>query len=197
MIQSMATTKNATAADLFAVHGEDSHFEVIHGEIVEQAIGRFAHSCMLSTIGSALSRRFSRKPSGKWPGGWLLGPQLHVEYEPHEVFIHDLCGYRTDIDRPLPTGWPARVRPDWVCELLSPDHKKRDLHDKWQVLQRAGVPHYWIVDTEEQLLHAYRLENGRYSCVLTAAGGETIRAEPFDAVELRSSVLFGLEDDDE
>jgi Uma2 family endonuclease len=197
MIQPMATTKKATAADLLAMYGEDSRVEIIHGEMLEKALPRIEHAIPQGGLMTAVFRRFSRKPGGKWPGGWLIVPEVHVESEAHELFCHDLCGYRTDLDRPLPTGWPARVRPDWVCELLSPGHEKRDLHDKWQVLQRAGVPYYWIVNPEEQLLHAYRLENGRYSCVLTATSGETIRAEPFDAVELRSSVLFGLEDDDE
>lgn len=198
MIQPMpASPKKATAADLLATFGEDSRVEIIHGEMIEKAMPRVEHFVRQGGLQAAIHRRFSRKPGGKWPGGWLIGPELHVEYESHEVFCHDLCGYRTDLERPLPTGWPARVRPDWVCEILSPNHKKRDLHDKWQVLQRAGVPHYWIVHPEEQVLHVYRLERGHYSCMLTASSGETIRAEPFDAVELRSSVLFGLEDDDE
>lgn len=193
----MATTKKATAADLLATYGEDSRVEIIHGEMLEKAMGRVAHSRPQARIGAALIRRFDRKPGGKWPGGWSFLSELTVEYEAHEVFVHDLCGYRTDLDRELPTGWPARVRPDWVCELLSPGHEKRDLHDKWQVLQRAGVPYYWIIHPEEQLLRVYRLERGHYSCVLTASSGETLHAEPFDAVELRSSVLFGVEDDDE
>jgi Uma2 family endonuclease len=197
MLRLMAAANMATAADLLATFGEDSHVEIIRGEMVEKTMGPVANAHARATLISTIGRRFARKPGGKWPGGWLIGPELHVEYESHELFCHDLCGYRTDLQRPLPTGWPARVRPDWVCELLSSGNKKRNLHDKWQVLQHAGVPYYWIVNPEERLLHAYRLENGRYSCLLTATSGETIRAEPFDAVELRSSVLFGLEDDDE
>jgi hypothetical protein len=33
--------------------------------------------------------------------------------------------------------------------------------------------------------------------VLTAASGDIVRAEPFEAVELRIDVLFGDADDDE
>jgi Uma2 family endonuclease len=187
----------ATAADLVATFGEDSRVEIIHGEMVEKAMSRVVHSHYQNRLSTLLGRRFARKPGGKWPGGWWLGSELHVQYETHELFCHDLCGYRTELHPSLPNTWPSMIRPDWVCELLSPGHEKRDLHDKWRVLQNAGVPHYWIVHPEEKVLHGYRWERSGYTCVVTAGPGEVIRAEPFDAVELRTSVLFGDEDDDE
>ena len=37
----------------------------------------------------------------------------------------------------------------------------------------------------------------RAALALTAATGERVRAEPFDAIDLQVGVLFGDEDDDE
>lgn len=191
-------SSKATAADLFATYGEDSRVEIIHGEMTEKAMGRLEHGEQQAIFSAVLGRRFVRRGSaGSAPGGWRIAIETHVQYETHELFCHDLCGFRRDLHAEIPKTWPCVVRPDWVCEFVSPNHEKRDLHDKWQVLQRAGVPHYWIVYPEEKLLHVYRLENGRYSRVLSATSGDLIRAEPFDAVELRASVLFGDEDDDE
>ena len=198
MNQTMSRSgRKATAADLAATFGEDSHVEIIHGEMLEKALPREAHQHVEFRIGSTIGRRFDRKPSVRWPGGWWIRPELHVEYEAEELFCHDLCGFRRDNHPTIPPTWPVKLRPDWVCELLSPKHEKRDLHDKWSVLQRTGVPHYWIVSPEEKVLHVYRLEKSGYTCVLTATSGDLIRAEPFDAVELRAAVLFGDEDDDE
>jgi Uma2 family endonuclease len=84
-----------------------------------------------------------------------------------------------------------------VCEILSPSNEKRDLVDKLNVLREAGVPHYWILNPEEKVLVVHRLEPNGYLVALTASTGETVRAEPFDAVELRVGILFGDEDDDE
>ncbi|HTL32896.1 MAG TPA: Uma2 family endonuclease [Kofleriaceae bacterium] len=195
MEQMADSARKATAADLLATFGEDSRVEIIHGELVEKAMSRVEHGEQQHVIAEVIGRRFRRSPGGKWPGGWRIFQEVHVQYESQELFCHDICGYRRDSE--IPKSWPSLIRPDWVCELLSPRHEKRDLHDKWQVLQRAAVPHYWIVHPEEKFLRVFRLENGRYSCVLTATSGELIRAEPFDAVELRASVLFGDEDDDE
>jgi Uma2 family endonuclease len=120
-----------------------------------------------------------------------------IEYETHEVYLHDVVGWRRDRVPQRPTGRPVRIRPDWVCELLSPSNAKRDQIDKFQVLHRNGVPHYWIADPLEHTLIVHRWEPRGYLVVLTAAAGDVVRAEPFDAVELRVSTLFGLEDDEE
>jgi Uma2 family endonuclease len=84
-----------------------------------------------------------------------------------------------------------------VCELLSPSNEKRDLVDKMRVLHTAGVPHYWIGNPEEKTLVVHRWEPKGYLIALTAAAGEVVRAEPFDAVELRIDVMFGDADDED
>jgi hypothetical protein len=40
------------------------------------------------------------------------------------------------------------------------------------------------------------IESDRYIVVQRAATSETVRAEPFDAIELRVAVLFGDDEDD-
>ena len=89
------------------------------------------------------------------------------------------------------------MRPDWVCEVLSPTNAKRDRVDKFQVLHSNRVPHYWIADPLEQTLNVHRWEPGGYLVVLTAGEADIVRAEPFESVELRVAALFGSEDDEE
>ena len=112
------------------------------------------------------------------------------------MFCHDCAGWRRERLAEDTEGW-LRVRPDWVLEVLSPGHTRRDRFDKWHVLHRAGVPHYWIVDHESKTLEVYRWHADGYLSVLVTSPGAVVRAEPFDAVELRVAVLFGIEADDE
>jgi Uma2 family endonuclease len=81
--------------------------------------------------------------------------------------------------------------------MLSPSNEKRDLIDKLHVLQRAGVPHYWIGNPEEKTLVVHRWEPKGYLIALTAAAGDVVRAEPFEAVELSIDVMFGDLDNDD
>jgi Uma2 family endonuclease len=171
--------------------------EVIHGAIVEKETASFEHSNSQGRFFSGLDRRFQRKPGGRWPGGWWIATEAEVQYEPHEIFLHDVAGWRRDRVPERPSGRPVPLRPDWACELVSPTNKKRDRVDKFGVLHRNRVPHYWIADPLEHVLEVYRWTDSGYLAVLTAKAGDVVRAEPFDAVELAVAVLFGLEDDEE
>lgn len=186
----------ATAVDLETLPA-DSRAEVIHGAVVERASPSAEHGASQIAVGAVLVRRFQRGPGGRWPGGWWLGTEIQIEYETHEVYLHDLVGWRRDRVPVRPSGRPVQTRPDWVCELLSPSNAKRDLVDKFQVLHTNGAPYYWIADPVEQTLIVHRWDRAGYLVILTAAAGEVVRAEPFEAVELRVSALFGVEEDEE
>ena len=52
--------------------------------------------------------------------------EVHVEHAPHELCCHDAAGWRRDRVPERPRGWPVRIRPDWVCEIVSPSTASRD-----------------------------------------------------------------------
>jgi Uma2 family endonuclease len=186
----------ATFADLAALP-DDARAEIIHGVIVEKASPSAEHGESQASFGAVLIRRFQRRPGGRWPGGWWFGTEIDVQYETHEIYLHDVVGWRRDRAAERPSGRPVRIRPDWACELLSRSNAKRDLVDKFKVLHANGVPYYWIADPLEQTLIVHRWEPAGYLVILTAAAGDVVRAEPFEAVELGVSTLFGIEEDEE
>ena len=188
-------SKLATYADLEEMGG-GANAEIIRGVIVDKASPTMEHGRSQRSVGTVLGRRFDRHSGGRWPGGWWIGTEVDVEYEVHELYRHDIVGWRRDRVPACPVGRPVRVRPDWVCELLSPSNEKRDLVDKLRVLHAGGVPHYWIGNPEDRTLVVHRWETKGYLIILTAVAGEVIRAEPFEAVELRVATLFGEDDDD-
>jgi len=61
---------------------------------------------------------------------------------------------------------------------------------KLRTLHRAGVPHYWLLDPVRLTLTVLRFTPEGYLEVLTATGDETVRAEPFEAVELVLMTIF-------
>ncbi len=185
----------ATPADLLARSDRD-RFELVGGELVPKVAPTAEHGRGQGATIASLRRRFDRKPGGRWPGGWWFATETHVHYS-SAVFCHDLVGWRRERVPEFPTGFAVRVRPDWVCEILSPRNEKRDFVDKPRTLHAAEVPHYWILDAHEKLLIVHRWSPAGYTMVLSAGADETVRAEPFEAVELRVAVLFGDDDDDE
>jgi Uma2 family endonuclease len=180
--------------DLLA-HDNADRLEIIDGELVEKAAPSPDHSLAEIKLGVVVDP-FNRKPGSRGPGGWWIFTEIHVAYPRGEVYCHDVAGWRRDRAPERPTQWPVRMRPDWVCEIVSPKHEKRDLVVKPRVLHAAEVPHYWVADPEEKILLVHRWSPDGYTVVQRAAAGETVRAEPFDAIELRVGLLFGEEEDD-
>ena len=184
-----------TFADL-ALLGEETRCELIRGEILPEAAPTFEHSGAQTALIMWLARFAASQSRERRPGGWWIGTEVHVGYASHDVFCHDVAGWRRAAHPAKPTGWPVLVRPDWVCEVLSPGHRRRDRVEKLETSHAAGVPHYWLVDHDEKILQVYRHEPAGYLLVTSCGTGETIRAEPFEGCELRTGVIFGDEDDE-
>jgi len=49
--------------------------------------------------------------------------------------------------------------PDWIIEILSPVTSKKDLTDKYEIYQNAGVKEYWVVYPSEQIIAPYLLDD--------------------------------------
>jgi Uma2 family endonuclease len=184
----------ATFADL-AQRADADRLEIIHGEIVERAMPSAEHSIGSAKLGE-ITGPFNRRTGPRGPGGWWIHVEVHVEHEPHELCCHDAAGWRDHVPE-RPTGWPVRIRPDWVCEIASPKHEKDDFADKLGILHRAGVPHYWIVHPEQRMLLVHRWHADGYVTILTATSGQRVRAEPFEAIEIEVAELFGDEPESE
>jgi Uma2 family endonuclease len=181
--------KLSTAADLVALG--DGRFEIVGGDIVHKAVPSYEHSDAQAGCVAFLRTRFHHGGGGGGPGGWWIVSECEVQIEPHEIYRPDVVGWRRARVIERPRGRPIMVRPDWVCEILSQSNARTDLVDKLRVYARAAVPHYWIADPDEEVLTVYRHRGSTYEVALTAARGETVRAEPFESVELPVGVLFG------
>ena len=182
----------ASFADLLAIPEEQRHHEILDGEIVRKAMAGGEHGLSQLCVGRLLDP-FGRKPNGSArPGGWWLVSDVEVELAPHEVVRPDVVGWRRERMPDRPHGFPIRLRPDWVCEIMTDgDARRRDGLQKRRIYADCGIPHYWLLDTERERLTVLRLSASGYVEVLAAARGDRARAEPFDVLELQIGVLFG------
>jgi len=188
---SAASKKLATFADLAAL-GDEFRGEVIHGMIVEKAAPSGEHSVAQLRFGRVLGPYDGRGGGGsRGPGGWWFASEADIELAPHEVYRPDVCGWRRERMPQMPKGRPISLRPDWVCEILSPSNQRQDLSTKLLAYHSFKVPHYWIVNPMGEVLVVHRWSEQGYVTVLAAGRGERVRAEPFDAIDLEIGVLFG------
>jgi Uma2 family endonuclease len=184
-----------TVEDLLAIPEEQRFHEIIDGELVPKAMPSAKHGgAQLAT--RVLLRPYNRRPGGKGgPGGWWFAAETEVQLAPDQVYRPDVAGWRRERLPELPTTVPVKLRPDWVCEILSPGNARNDTVKKLRAYHHYQVPNYWIVDPVEESLTIHRFTEEGYRPVLVTRRGERVRAEPFDAIGIQVGVLFG--DDEE
>ena len=52
--------------------------------------------------------------------------------------------------------------PDWIIEILSPHTAKKDIQDKFDLYEEAGVKEYWIIEPSNKTVEVFFLHNDKY-----------------------------------
>lgn len=123
---------------------------------------------------------------------WWLALSVRTQFDAKDIFLPDIAGWRKDRHPERPSGRPVLVIPDWVCEVLPDSSQRRDLREKLPVYHRRRVDHVWLVDLDGHLVQVLRWMEPGYVLVHVAGVGDTLRAEPFDAIEIDVADLFGV-----
>jgi Uma2 family endonuclease len=184
----------ATLEDLLAIPEGDRRHELLDGALVEKGAASGEHGQAQFNLSTYLTP-FRRRTGEGRPGGWWFATEVDISFDPANVLRPDVVGWRRERVPERPRGVPIPLRPDWVCEVLS-TNRRNDLIKKKRVYHRHEVPHYWVIDPEDETLSVYRWAPEGYIELLAAERSETVSAEPFDAVPLRVGVLFGDDEDD-
>lgn len=182
--------RKATYDDLRALP-EHLVAEIVDGVLYASPRPAVPHTLAASAIGAALFDRFNRPSDGPdAPGGWWIldEPELHLG---PDVLVPDHAGWRRGRMPACPKTAAIDLAPDWVCEVVSPATGVLDRRRKMPVYAREQVRHLWIVDPVLRTLEVYRLEGGRWVVLSTHGEAETVRVEPFDAVELDTARWWG------
>ncbi|WP_437963979.1 Uma2 family endonuclease [Sorangium sp. So ce260] len=184
----------ATVEDLLALPDAVRFHEIVDGELVRKARPSPRRGAAQAELTAEVAGAYGPRARGRGPGGWVFATEVEIFFEEPHVYRPDVSGWRRERLPRLPDQSPIALRPDWVCEILSPSNKQNDLFKKLRTYQRCQVPYCWILDPEAEVLAVYRWTVEGYLLVLTAEGQESIRAEPFDAVEFSvRSLLAGEE----
>jgi len=189
-----AEFRRATIADLLAIPEERRRHEIIDGVLVEKEAASGRHGGAQFRLSQRLGP-YDRRPGGRWPGGWWFATEVEIQLADTLVFRPDIAGWRRERMATLPAEVPVLLRPDWICEVLS-TNKRNDLIKKKRAYHLHQVGHYWLVDPVDETLAVHRWHPDGYVEVLIADRDERVRAEPFDAIELRVGILFGDDDDE-
>lgn len=178
--------KGATYDDLRRV---PDHYvaEIFNGDLYASPRPATPHARAATVLGAELSGPFDLGRNG--PGGWLMldEPELHFG---DDVLVPDLAGWRRERLPELPAAAYLTLAPDWICEVLSPSTEAIDRGQKLSIYAREGVAHAWLVDPLSRTLEVLALESGSFAPLAEHHGNASIRARPFEAIELELRALW-------
>jgi len=169
---------------------EHQHAEIVNGTLYVMSRPAPRHTDAASMLGGELVGPFRRGRGG--PGGWWILDEPELQLVPKEPVIPDLAGWRVERMPQLPDTACFTLVPDWVCEVLSRSTEKLDRDEKLPYYAAHGVRHAWLLDPIDKRLEVFSLntDTKRWREVRIYEGDTTVRAAPFDAIELDLGALW-------
>ncbi len=161
--------------------------QIIEGVLYAHPRPASDHAVASSGLGSVLTNSFQFGRGG--PGGWWIidEPELKLR---RDILVPDIAGWRTERMPRVPRVPRFELASDWVCEILSPSTVAVDRVLKKHVYAREGVEFLWYLDPRARVLEAFALRGGQWVEQGSWSGDVSVRAPPFDAVELDLSLLW-------
>lgn len=163
--------------------------EILDGELIVNPRPMPRHAVVLRNLLSAL-RPFFENGRMNGDADWIIWPEVELHLDP-DVMVPDLSGWRRarmpfpDLDR------QATLVPDWVCEILSPSTRQRDLGIKRRLYRSHGVAFYWLVDPMRRTLDGLVADGTEWRSVAALSESEGGRTPPFDRETLDLASLWG------
>lgn len=161
-------------------------FELIDGLVVEMAPKsdrhRYAATCLNALFGDQRRGRYVVDAGSL---SLRLGP--HDELEPDIALVRTSRSYTVE-----------RSRPDEIALIVevAATSLAIDLGEKRIKYAGAGIPEYWVVDLQEDVIHLFRnLRDSAYADRRVAKAGDTISPVEFADVSIDVAEVLGAAED--
>ena len=166
------------AEDIWDTPEDSNRYEVIDGDLYVTPAPAWRHQRCLGRLYIIVGSAVYREGLGEIvpaPTGVVLDPDDGVQ--PDLLFIkRERLG--------IISARGVEGAPDLVVEVLSPSTEDRDRGIKMRRYGRAGVPHYWLMDTAAPAIETYRLGEQGYELTGTYGPGSVLRCELFPGLDI-------------
>jgi Uma2 family endonuclease len=174
----------------------DSMVELIHGKVYKMSPSPGSrHQKVSGNLFGKLWHYLLGKPCQVFSAPFdvrLPSRQNQSDKEIFTVVQPDICVIcdKSKIDERGCAG-----APDWIIEILSPHTSAKDLREKFDVYEEAGVKEYWVVHPQEQTLLIYTLDqHGCYRGTLKPyVRTDKVSSQCLPGLEINLEEVFPLE----
>ena len=167
--------------------------ELLRGKLFKMSPApREIHQRVLNEINFELMSFFRNKTCRVYPAPFDVripakGAKGMTDNQIYTIVQPDLC---VVCDLEKIDGRGCVGAPDLVVEILSPSNSRKDLKDKYEIYQEAGVPEYWIVDADDKAIYRYVLEGDIYIGLPPVSEGDVFHSRKFPEMEIDTKLIF-------
>ncbi|WP_314810715.1 Uma2 family endonuclease [Capnocytophaga granulosa] len=165
--------------------------ELLKGKIFQMGAPSLTHQTVSMNFSRLLSNYFYKTPCKLFaaPFDVRLAKKGEKDNEVYTVVQPDLCVV-CDADKLDERGcWGA---PDLIIEILSPGNSKKEIRNKYELYQEAGVREYWVIRPDNKEITQFVLENGQYRTLPPIVEGDLIHSTIFPDLSLQTEDIFRL-----
>lgn len=162
--------------DYVVIPADRRRHEIIDGEHYVNPSPNTRHQTLAFRLTLAVGSFVSARQLGS-----IFFAPFDVLLTEHDIVEPDLIFVST-ARKHIVTEANIQGVPDLLVEILSPGNRRFDKRVKYDTYERAGVPEYWIVDPEDEVVEVYRHAEGRYA---RAEVGDTLTSPSLPGFTLR------------
>ena len=165
--------------------------ELLKGKIFQMGAPSLTHQAVSRNLTILIGNRFYNAPCKLFaaPFDVRLAKKGEKDNEVYTVVQPDLCVV-CDADKLDERGcWGA---PDLIIEILSPGNSKKEMLNKYELYEEAGVREYWVVRPDYKEITQFVLENNKYRTLPPVVEGTIIHSAIFPDLSLQTEDIFRL-----
>ena len=167
----------------------EERVELLKGRIFNMSAPSFAHQVIVGEIYGQLWTYLHKKPCRVFiaPFDVRLPRKLNDNQDIITVLQPDVC---VVCDTSKYDAKGCLGAPDIVVEVLSPSNNEKDLKNKFDIYEEAGVQEYWIVSPQDNTFLVNTLVNGKYVTHRPRVAGDIVTTPILPGFELDLRELF-------
>ena len=165
--------------------------ELLKGKIFQMGAPSLTHQTVSMNFSRLLSNYFYKTPCKLFaaPFDVRLAKKGEKDNEIYTVVQPDLCVVCAADKLDERGCWGA---PDLIIEILSPGNSKKEMLNKYELYEEAGVREYWVVRPDYKEITQFVLENGQYRTLPPVVEGTIIHSAIFPDLSLQTEDIFRL-----
>lgn len=158
--------------------------EIIEGELFMSPAPSIKHQLVLKRISQLLDRFVQKNFLGE------------VVFAPCDVIFSNINVMQPDIlfisneNHEILTALNIKGAPDLIIEILSPSTIENDRKYKKLVYEKYGVKEYWIVDSQEEMIEVWALQDDTFQIFHEAKKTDKFKSRLLENLELDLEKIF-------